>query len=165
MSWHLSPKSTFLRGGSGPWAHTSPHPKWHLDQFSHFCRARTCDRQTRTQMDCCACVTIGCVLCCALRCSLMMLMTLMMLVCWLYGRLVEEIRSECGGLKVEPDSVYMASVFSEFIQTLVLVSRGISLKPPFTYHAVSMPGHQGGHVVICVCLSFITNHFSSYAFR
>lgn len=51
-------------------------------------------------------------------------------------RLVEEIRSECGGLKIEPDSVYMSAVFSEFVQTLVLVSRGVSLKPPFTYHAV-----------------------------
>lgn len=52
-------------------------------------------------------------------------------------RLVEEIRSECGGLKIEPDNVYMATVMSEFIQTLVLVSRGIPLKPQFTYDAVS----------------------------
>jgi len=52
-------------------------------------------------------------------------------------RLVEEIRSECGGLKLEPDYVYMATVFSEFSQTVVLVSRGISLKPEFTYDAVS----------------------------
>jgi len=22
-----------------PWAHPSPHSKWHLNQFSHFCRA------------------------------------------------------------------------------------------------------------------------------
>jgi len=51
---------------------------------------------------------------------------------------VEEIRSECGGLKLEPDSVYMASVFADFVHTVVLVSRGISLKPPFTYDAVSM---------------------------
>ena len=54
-----------------------------------------------------------------------------------YVRLVEEIRAECGGLKIEPDSVYMATSLSEFTQTLVLVSRGISLKPPFTYDAVS----------------------------
>jgi len=53
-------------------------------------------------------------------------------------RLVEEIRVECGGLKIEPDSVYMSSVLSEFTQTLVLVSRGVSLKPPFTYDAVSL---------------------------
>jgi len=25
-------------------AHLSPQPKWHLDQFSHFCRAHDCDR-------------------------------------------------------------------------------------------------------------------------
>jgi len=41
-------------------------------------------------------------------------------------------------LKLEPDSVYMASVFADFVHTVVLVSRGISLKPPFTYDAVSM---------------------------
>ena len=51
---------------------------------------------------------------------------------------MEEIRSECGGLKLEPDSVYMASVFADFVHTVVLVSRGISLKPQFTYDAVSM---------------------------
>jgi len=65
-------------------------------------------------------------------------------------RLVEEIRSECSGLKIEPDSVYMATVFSEFIQTMVLVSRGISLKPSFTYHAVSMPSSA------CMCVSVIS---------
>ena len=54
------------------------------------------------------------------------------------GRLVEEIRAECGGLKMEADNVYMATVFSEFIQTVVLLSRGVSLKPPFTYDAVSV---------------------------
>ena len=58
---------------------------------------------------------------------------------------MEEIRAECGGLKVEPDSVYMATVLSEFTQTLVLISRGISLKPAFTYDAVSSPT-----VVLCL---------------
>lgn len=51
-------------------------------------------------------------------------------------RLVEEIRTECGGLKVEPDSVYMSTSCAEFMQTLVLISRGVSLKPPFSYDAV-----------------------------
>jgi len=55
-----------------------------------------------------------------------------------YGRLVEEIRTECGGLKVEPDSVYMSTSCAEFMQTLVLISRGVSLKPPFSYDAVSL---------------------------
>jgi len=51
---------------------------------------------------------------------------------------VEEVRSECGGLRLEPDCVYMATVFSEFVQTAVLISRGISLKPQFNYDAVSV---------------------------
>jgi len=29
-----------------PPAHLCPQPKWHLDQFSHFCRAHDHDRQT-----------------------------------------------------------------------------------------------------------------------
>jgi len=29
-----------------PWAHQSPHPKRHLDRFSHFCMAHDHDRQT-----------------------------------------------------------------------------------------------------------------------
>jgi len=29
-----------------PWAHPSPQPKLHLDQFSNFCRAHNHDRQT-----------------------------------------------------------------------------------------------------------------------
>jgi len=32
-----------------PWDHPSPKPKRHLDQFSHFCRAHDCDRQTDRQ--------------------------------------------------------------------------------------------------------------------
>ena len=34
-----------------PWAHPSPQPKWHLDQFSRFCRAHDRDRQTDGQRD------------------------------------------------------------------------------------------------------------------
>jgi len=43
-------------GGSGPhlmhgsWAHPSPQPKWHLDQFSHVCRAHYCERPTDRQI-------------------------------------------------------------------------------------------------------------------
>jgi len=33
----------------GPWTHPSPHPKWHLDRFSHFFRAHNCNRQTDRQ--------------------------------------------------------------------------------------------------------------------
>jgi len=32
-----------------PWAHLSPHPKWHLDQFSRFRRAHVHYRQTNQQ--------------------------------------------------------------------------------------------------------------------
>ena len=32
-----------------PWAHPSPHPKRHLNPFSHFCRAHDRDRQTDRQ--------------------------------------------------------------------------------------------------------------------
>ena len=32
-----------------PWAHLTLQSKWHLDQFSHFCRAQQCDRQTDQQ--------------------------------------------------------------------------------------------------------------------
>jgi len=34
-----------------PWAHPSPQPKWHLDRFSHFCRAHNRDRQTNQPSD------------------------------------------------------------------------------------------------------------------
>jgi len=54
------------------------------------------------------------------------------------GRLVEEIRAECGGLKIEPDIVYMSSALSDFIHSLVLLSRGISLQPQLIYHTVSL---------------------------
>jgi len=34
-----------------PWANPSPHPKWHLDRFSHLCRAYSCYRQTDQPKD------------------------------------------------------------------------------------------------------------------
>jgi len=34
-----------------PWAHPSPKPEWHLDCFSCFCRAHSCDQQTLRQTD------------------------------------------------------------------------------------------------------------------
>ena len=34
-----------LSGGVVAWL-SSPNPKWHLDRFSHFCRAHYCDKQT-----------------------------------------------------------------------------------------------------------------------
>ena len=66
---------------------------------------------------------------------------------------MEEIRTECGGLKVEPDTVYMATVFAEFTQTLVLVSRGVSLKPEFTYDAVSLSSYNVFTLIIVVIVS------------
>jgi len=38
-----------------PWAHPSPHTKWHRDQFSRFCRTHTRDQQTHTHGPCCMC--------------------------------------------------------------------------------------------------------------
>ena len=34
-----------------PWAHPNPQPKWHLDRFSHFCRAYYCGRLTDRPTD------------------------------------------------------------------------------------------------------------------
>ena len=67
LPFNISPS----HGGSGPHlihvprAHLSPQPKWHLDRFSHFCRAHQCDRQTESQTDrqtedATRSITIGC---------------------------------------------------------------------------------------------------------
>ena len=48
----------------------SPHPKWHPDQFSHFCRACSCVRQTYSHTDHATTVVIGHILYYAQRCGL-----------------------------------------------------------------------------------------------
>ena len=52
------------------------------------------------------------------------------------NRLIEEVRSKCGGVQLQSDDVYMATTFQEFIRAVILRSRGIETKKPFTYDAV-----------------------------
>ena len=55
-----------------PWAHHSPHPKWHrpIHRFGRFCRAHDRDRHTDRQTDHASpSVTIGCIYT-ILRCGL-----------------------------------------------------------------------------------------------
>jgi len=54
-SYLVKAKPTYML----PWAHPSPHPKWHLDQFSRFCTAQDCDRMTDQQTDATRSVIIG----------------------------------------------------------------------------------------------------------
>ena len=42
------------------------------------------------------------------------------------------------GVELQNEDVFMASKFDDFIQTVVFVSRGGSLKPEFTYDAIKM---------------------------
>ena len=42
------------------------------------------------------------------------------------------------GVELQNEDVFMASKFDDFIQTVVFVARGGSLKPEFTYDAVNM---------------------------
>ena len=55
--WHAiklrhHPKLPLHVGDLGPisnvvlWAHMTQYSKWHLDQFSHFCRAQVCDQHS-----------------------------------------------------------------------------------------------------------------------
>ena len=48
-----------------PWAHASRHPKWHINQFSRFCRVHGCvqwtDIQTDKHTDHAASVAVGCI--------------------------------------------------------------------------------------------------------
>lgn len=53
-------------------------------------------------------------------------------------RLVEEVKSKCGGIHLENDQVYMATQFGDFYKTVVLTGRGVSTKPEFKYDAVKM---------------------------
>ncbi len=52
-------------------------------------------------------------------------------------RLVEEVKEKCGGVALTNEDVYMATTYKDFVTITVLKSRGVSLKKPFTYDAVS----------------------------
>ena len=53
-------------------------------------------------------------------------------------RLVEEVKEKCGGVALTNEDVYMSTTYSDFVKITVLKSRGVSLKKPFTYDAVSI---------------------------
>ncbi len=57
-------------------------------------------------------------------------------------RLVEEVRDRCDGVKLENEDVYMATTYDEFVTTVVLKSRGVSTKKPFTYKSVTMKANN-----------------------
>ena len=55
-----------------------------------------------------------------------------------FFRLIEEVKEKCGGVALENEDVYMATEYKDFVKAVVMRSRGISTKKPFTYDAVSL---------------------------
>ena len=53
-------------------------------------------------------------------------------------RLVEEVKEKCGGVSLSNEDVYMSTTYKDFVKITVLKSRGVSLKKPFNYDAVSV---------------------------
>jgi len=72
-------------------------------------------------------------------------------------RLLEDVKTKCG-VELQNEDVFMASKFDDFIQTVVFVSRGGSLKPEFTYDAIKM--HVNNMDVSFAHQVFINNEFS-----
>ena len=64
--------------------------------------------------------------------------------------LVEEVRSECGGVQLLNEDIYMAPSFEEFIQLVVLRSRGVATKKEFVYDAVGFVRYQSCSSVTCL---------------
>lgn len=60
-----------------------------------------------------------------------------MSLCFLYLRLVEEVKDKTGIVLTNED-VYMATTLDEFTKAVVLISRGGGAKKEFTYNAVLM---------------------------
>ena len=47
------------------------------------------------------------------------------------------MKEKCGGVSLSNEDVYMSTTYKDFVKITVLKSRGVSLKKPFTYDAVS----------------------------
>ena len=47
------------------------------------------------------------------------------------------MRALCDGIQLKNDDVYMASLFGDFVQMVILMGRGVYGKSEFTYDAVS----------------------------
>lgn len=64
--------------------------------------------------------------------------------------LVEEVRSECGGVQLLNEDIYMAPSFDEFVRLVVLTSRGVGTKKEFVYDAVGFVKHQSMSCITCL---------------
>ncbi|XP_076447488.1 cytosolic 10-formyltetrahydrofolate dehydrogenase-like isoform X2 [Babylonia areolata] len=53
-------------------------------------------------------------------------------------RLVEEVREKCNDIRLQPEDVYMNTVFEDFFQCVVRRGRGIEDKEPFVFDAVKL---------------------------
>ncbi|XP_043223831.1 cytosolic 10-formyltetrahydrofolate dehydrogenase-like isoform X1 [Amphibalanus amphitrite] len=72
-------------------------------------------------------------------------------------RLLEEVKMK-SGVELQNEDVFMASKFDDFVQTVVFVSRGGSLKPEFTYDAIKM--HVNNMDISFPHQIFINNEFT-----
>ncbi|XP_037088208.1 cytosolic 10-formyltetrahydrofolate dehydrogenase-like isoform X1 [Pollicipes pollicipes] len=72
-------------------------------------------------------------------------------------RLLEDVKQR-SGIELQNEDVFMASKFDDFVQTVVFVSRGGSLKPEFTYDAIKM--HVNNMDISFPHQVFINNEFS-----
>lgn len=51
-------------------------------------------------------------------------------------RVIEEVRSVCGGVQLSNEDVFMAPSFDEFVQRIVLMGRGVLTKQQFVYDGI-----------------------------